>query len=465
MSLLLYNGKFYGTDDAEWILIRNGVIADIGKGALPDATRKINLDGMFVYPGFCDSHTHLSNIALMQSNLDLSHKTKVEILEMIKNESRKKKIVIGRGWDESNWKDAKYITADEIDSVCADVPVVLVRECGHLATLNTAAMKKFGIVRENGLIFEDEVGYVLKNVERNLDIMAAIDYALSRGITAIHDFANTVIMRKYFELWRKNQLKIRVMLNFYRSGYHAVRKLGLVTGFGDEFFKIGGLKLFADGSIGAGTAATTYRDGKTVSPLMSLRQLRAYVTNANSRGIKVLTHAIGDLAIETVLRAYENTSGNRIEHFELATDEHIERIGESLVCMQPNFLKWAARGGLYEKMLGERWLPLNNAYRKILDAGHKLLFGSDGMPLSPLFGIHYAVNSPYEAQRISVDEALDAYTRGASHISSRLGKIKKGFLADLVVLDRDLKDRAHIIDAKVVYTIINGAILYSNISL
>lgn len=436
MSLLLYNVRING--EAGYVLIRGNRIEKVGYGSLPDATQRIDMKEAELHPGFCDSHTHLSNVALMHGTLDLTGLTRDEILGLISSECGKREVIVGRGWDESFWDRKEYLTRDELDAVCDNVPVFLIREDGHIAAVNSAIIRKFGIGDDQGLVREKDISKLsdLLGVFKTLDFEYAQNYALSKGITCVHDFASPDTFKKYFLMRSKGELKVRIYANFYMDSYRFIRELGLYSGFGDPFLRIGALKLFADGSIGAKTAATRYLDGKTVKPMINRSKLFSIVREANSHGVRVFTHAIGDLAIEEVIGAYSLAGRlhmNRIEHYELPYEEHMLEGLE--VSMQPNFLKWAKEGGLYQMRLGSEVLFTNNPYRRILDSKMILLFGSDCMPMDPMFGIKMAVGSEYPMQRISYSEAVGAYTRGATYMHPLLGKIKEGYIADLVALD------------------------------
>ncbi len=454
MSLLIYNVSVMGTG-AEYILIRNGMIVELGKGTPPPAGEKINGNGALITPGFCDSHTHLENIAILHDTLDLSGKSRSESLEMVRDICKHRKMVIGRGWDESFWKDGRYLSVDELDNVCSDREVFLIREDGHLAVVNRYVLKKYGFSNKNGILREGDIEKFIKKKQlfSDLDFHYAQNYALSKGVTCVHDFAGNNTLRHYFEMHMKNELKIRIYANFYEESYDKIKKLGLYSGFGDSMLRIGALKLFSDGSIGAGTAATQYKDGTTVVPMLTRKKLRKRTLEANAHGIRVFTHAIGDIAIDEVLAAYRGTSGNRIEHFELMNDEHIQLVGKNSLSMQPNFLKWAKRGGLYEKKLGTERLFKNNQYREILNAGVNVLFGSDCMPLDPLYGIKMAVNSEFPHQRIALNKAFYLYTKGAKYMNKKLGEIKVGAIADLVAIK----------DERINFTMVNGEIRYNRL--
>ena len=463
--MLLYNATIMvDGEDYEYIVIRKNKIDKIGRGTPPDEAKRIDLKGATILPGFCDSHTHLSNIALLHSYLDLAGKSRDEIIRILREECKRKRILIGRGWDESFWDRKEYLNKEELDSACSDKLVFLIREDGHLAVMNSYAEKKFGIFTEDGVVKEQDLEKILKklNLSQTLDFHFAQEYALSKGITCVHDFANINTLKRYMDMHRRMELKIRIYASFYRDSYSLIRKVGLYSGYGDDFLRIGALKLFADGSIGAKTASTEYVDGERVEPMWSWKKLRRIVKNANSMGIRVFTHAIGNFAIEEVLKAYNGTTGNRIEHFELALKDHIESLNGTSVSMQPNFLKWAKKGGLYEEKLGSWWLERNNPYREILDEEKALLFGSDCMPMDPLFGIELAVNSEYDAQRISLEEAVKAYTRGAKYFGSNYGEIKEGNIADIVVIKENFWDMKNPRNAKVWMTMVDGKIMYTS---
>ncbi|CDK38534.1 amidohydrolase [Halorubrum sp. AJ67] len=202
-------------------------------------------------------------------------------------------------------------------------------------------------------------------------------------------------------------------------------------------------------------------------------ELRETVAAATDAGFQFTAHAIGDEAIAAVLDAYEEASEtdpgearHRIEHVELADDEAIERLAETgvVASVQPNFLKWAGEGGLYEERLGPERTAETNRYREMLDAGVRLAFGSDGMPMDPLVGVHHAVNAPAEPQRLAVTEALRAYTSGAAYAGfdeDRLGTIEPGKRADFVALDASPWERSDAIDdIDVGLTVVDGEVVF-----
>jgi hypothetical protein len=152
---------------------------------------------------------------------------------------------------------------------------------------------------------------------------------------------------------------------------------------------------------------------------------------------------------------------------ELAKIESVRRVAELgiVASMQPNYIgEWGLPGDMYEKRLGKYWLEHNNTYKEIMDEGAVIAFGSDCMPFSPLYGIHWAVNAPMDSQRISVHEAIKCYTKNAAYASfeeSIKGSIEPGKLADLVALSEDpYENPQQIKDIKVALTIQSGEIVY-----
>jgi hypothetical protein len=270
---------------------------------------------------------------------------------------------------------------------------------------------------------------------------------------------------------RAGDLDLRVQLYYWRDHLDAVEEVGLATG-GEGRVRFGGIKTFSDGSLGARSArlSAPYADapderGEWVVTPDDLDDLAARVDDLD---LRMATHAVGDEAVDRVLDAYEGRGEGarwRVEHAVLASDEAIARMrdGAVVACVQPNFLKWAGEGGLYERRLGER-RAATNRLRDLLDAGVAVAFGSDGMPMDPLVGVHHAVNAPEPSQRIEVTEALRAYTRGAAYAGtaeSETGTVAVGKRADLVVLSASPWGRpASIADVDVTMTVVGGDVVY-----
>ncbi|MEE9236807.1 MAG: amidohydrolase family protein, partial [Thermoplasmata archaeon] len=247
------------------------------------------------------------------------------------------------------------------------------------------------------------------------------------------------------------------------------------SGLGGQHLRLGPIKAFLDGSLGARTAALLqdFEDepGNPGRLMGSEEEMFKLIREAAGAGFQLALHAIGDSGIEVALRGLSRVDcegkRHRIEHLELPSDENLrvaKRLG-IVASMQPNFIgKWGRPGGLYEERLGVERMRCNNPLRLVLDEGIQLAFGSDHMPFSPLFGVHWAVNAPFENQRLSVEEALRCYTHTPAYASFEeglKGTIEPGKLADLVVLEKDPLQYAERIEEIPVYmTIFDGRIVY-----
>jgi predicted amidohydrolase YtcJ len=230
---------------------------------------------------------------------------------------------------------------------------------------------------------------------------------------------------------------------------------GFRTGFGDPWLRLGAIKVFADGSLGAYTAALDApyagRPGERGMLVHSPRELREILEAAHRAGFQTATHAIGDAAIRLVVETLEAVQDSlprkdprhRIEHYELPDDEVLRRTKSAgiVASCQPNFVgQWSGPGDVYETRLGAARTVTNNPYRTILRRRVPLCFGSDGMPYSPLYGVHWAVNGFFEDQRISPEEALRAATAGSAFAAFEeddKGTLEPGKLADFAVLSGD----------------------------
>lgn len=513
-GLLLRSGTVHIFDDrltsASAIRFRDGRVAEVGDELEPESEeRTIELHGATVLPGFNDAHCHVISIGLTLHETDLSgagdRSAGLSKLEENAANTDPGDWVLGFGYDESTWPagEREYLTRAELDRVTTEHPVAVQRIDGHTMTLNTAALDRvhFGGVEHDlrldedgeptGVVVEDATIRVREETYPDVEkSRAVLELALGRaaelGVTSVQDMAGMSTPvgagdpahAAFHRAWRDGELPVRI--GYYVHADHAdeLSTLELASGYGDDRLRTLGLKVFADGSIGSQTAKLDgeYADdsgnaGQFVYDPEELAERMASAARANQA---IATHAIGTEAIDVVLDAYEAVLDRydvdeprlRIEHVELATDEQIERMADRSVIasMQPNFLQWSDEGGLYERRLGEEWLASNNRFRKVLEAGVPLAFGSDTMPFGPLYGIHHAVNADRASQRLSVEEAIRAYTRGAAYAEfedHRKGTLEPGMLADAVVLDQDpFEHPASIADIEVLATIVGGEIVY-----
>ncbi|QSW97766.1 amidohydrolase [Haloterrigena alkaliphila] len=524
-DLLLTNAAVHSLADPdvvhEAIAVRDGEIVRLGDeygiGFLEGVeTDVIDCEGRVVLPGFVDAHTHMEQLGQHLVHADLSSAGSaaecVSLLEARAAETDRER-VLGFGYDESEWDDGRTepLTRADLDRVSEERPVVAMRVDLHTASLNSVALERFrdelpdddlrySNGEPNGVVVEDAAEAVRRDLTAGREEMrevlaAATARAVELGVTGVHDkVRGSTAPRVYRELAADGDLPLRVRIDYWSDHLEALREVGLGTNAGDDRVRTGAIKSFSDGSFGSRTArlrepyadaGTDEReadgDGDDESEaesgddrgqwVVDPDDLAALVDRADGAGYQVCVHAIGDEAIEETLSALENTANpggrrHRIEHAELATDDQLERMADAgiVASMQPNFHRWAREGGLYDRRLGRERRNRTNRFRRVLEAGAPLAFGSDCMPLDPLLGIHHAVTAPTDAQRLTVTEALRAYTRGAASAGfdeDRLGTLEVGKRADLVVLEESPWEESDRIDEiDVATTIVDGEIVY-----
>ncbi|WP_227374537.1 amidohydrolase [Haladaptatus halobius] len=499
-DLILTNAEVHSLADpdetAEAVAVRDGKVVRVDSAYEVDflegvETEVVDLDGRVLLPGFVDAHTHMATVGSYLVNADLSDAdSPADCVELLA-ELDDREWILGYGFDESTWDESRYLTRDDLDSVSETRPVVAFREDMHIAAVNGEVIARLGeempnedVKTENGeptgVIVEEAVDAVYEAIEpdaetmRNL-LLAAQRDAHEKGVTGVHDMVRrSCAPDVYRKLDLDGDLTLRVRINYWSDHVEAVEEVGLRTNHGSEFVRTGAIKTFTDGSFGGRTAKLSepYADGDgTGQWVVSPEELDELVARVDDARLQVTAHAIGDDAIDAALDAFEATDDpramrHRVEHVELVTDEQVERFAESgvVASVQPNFLKWAQEGGLYDSRLGSERRKQTNRFRTLLDSGAALAFGSDCMPLDPLLGVHHAVNAPVEAQRLSVTEALRAYTLGAAYAGfdeNRLGTVEEGKKADFVVLDRSPWEEPDEIEGiDVAMTVVDGEIAF-----
>jgi predicted amidohydrolase YtcJ len=311
-----------------------------------------------------------------------------------------------------------------------------------------------GVLKEEAFAaFQSRFSAGEAGIERGLATMARRLHRL--GITSIHDVVDLAAWRAYQRAHRAGRLRLRVYAMPRDALLPALAASGMMTSLGDAWLRLGAIKVFSDGSLGAYTAALLAdyvgRLGDRGMLVHSPDDLRGILGTAHRAGFQTATHALGDAAIREVVAAHEilrdaaprRDPRHRIEHYELPDEDVLRRTRAAglVVCAQPNFVgQWSRPGDVYEIRLGRERASRNNPYRLILRHGIPLAFGSDGMPYGPLYGIHSAVNGFYEDQRIAPDQAVRAYTAGGAYASFQegiKGTLEAGKLADFVVLEGD----------------------------
>jgi hypothetical protein len=538
-----------GSPDAEAVAVRDGRI--VGVGSAYDVafragveTEVVDLDGRTLLPGFVDAHTHMTTLGRRLVHADLGGASGPDdAVARLRERARETAgasgsdgaeadgdsnaggWVLGFGYDESAWDEARYLDRADLDAVSETRPVAAFREDMHVASVNSVALDRHvgempddDVRREGGrptgVIVEEAVDVVYRAIEPGVAetrelLRAAQTYANERGVTGVHDMVRrSHAPRVYRELALADELTLRVRLNYWSDHLDALVETGLRTNAGGEMVRTGAVKTYTDGSFGGRTAklSRAYEDwpadgtagaeasgdgaetdagtgdgrdatadggeegadptGTWVVPPAALRDL---VARADGEGFQVSAHAIGDVAVDETLGALasrEDPGGmrHRVEHAELASDEAIERFAETgvVASMQPNFHRWAGEDGLYATRLGDRRTETNRL-RRLVDAGVDVAFGSDCMPLDPLLGVDHAVTAPTPAQRLTVTEALRAYTHGAAYAGfdeDRLGTVEVGKRADLVALEESPWDADSVRDVDVAMTVVDGDVVH-----
>ncbi len=508
-----------GGDEPTALAIAEGRVLAVGSDAEIErfaggATERIELEGRRVVPGLMDSHTHFVAGGFELAGVQLRDAaTPEEFARRIGAYSAEHtgEWVMGGQWDHERW-GGELPRRDWIDSLTAESPVFVSRLDGHMGLANSRALELAGVTAQTsdppgGTIVRDASGVptgILKDEaqslvygvvppasdeERDRALQAAVEYALARGVTMITDMGSWRDFEAYRRAHARGALDLRVYSIVPLSTWERLADLVVSEGRGDHRLMWGGLKDFVDGSLGSTTAwfYDPYDDAPETAGLVvnNRVELRRNIIAADSAGLQVVIHAIGDRANDWLLEMFgqaraangERDRRFRIEHAQHLTREAIARIAADGVvpAMQPYHAiddgRWAG------KRIGPERIKTTYAFRRLLDAGARLSFGSDWTvaPIDPLFGIYAAVTrrtidgaNPdgwVPEERIGVVEALTAYTVGnayACFLENELGELQPGKYADLVVLSDDIIaiDPVEIADAHVDLTMVEGKVVY-----
>ena len=522
-TLALYNGRVQTLNEAapqaEAVGIVGGRIVAVGTDAEVRAAvgraDGLDLRGRMVVPGLIDAHLHFLSLSLALTEVQLtgvrSIAEAVERVAACARELPPGQWIVGGGWNANTLRDGRWPTKTDLDRHVSTHPVALASQDHHSSWINTRALEAAGIDHNTpdpaggriergdrgeptGLLFETAIGAVSKaipapspdQVQRAL--RAGMRWANRLGLTGAHSMEDPDAFAALQQLRREGGLSLRIYESIPADLLDHAIALGVRTGFGDEWLRLGHLKIFADGALGSRTALmlAPYEGepdnyGIGVRPREEIRDL---IRRAGAAGIATCIHAIGDAANRMILEIYEEALADgllaglrpRIEHVQVLDRDDIGRLARAgvVASMQPIHCTtdmfgvdrwWGGRGsGAY-------------VFETLRRHGTTLAFGSDAPvdDLSPIAGIHAAVTRQnaaglppggwYPAERLSAYDALRAYTWGAAYASGEealKGTLEVGKLGDCVVLSQDILavPGPEILQTLVEATIVGGSVVY-----
>lgn len=510
------------------IAIAGDTISAIGsdeqvRSRIGDKTKVIDAQGRRVIPGITDSHTHLVSGGFQLARLTLRDvRSREGFIQAVQAEARKKNKgdwVIGGRWSVESWDKPESPNKSWLDGISPDNPVFLTRMDGHLALVNSTALKlagidangppdpmggeierdpkthePTGILKESAMDLLDRLIPEPTRPERREALLRGMKHANSLGVTSVHDMSQQADLEVFRQASEQNTLTVRITsylsVEDWSSRFEdAVQAKELWT---TPMFRLAGLKGYMDGSLGSRTAymrepysdaaPTTLHPRGQLTAFASSQTFGQQVAQADAKSLQMAVHAIGDEGIHLLLNAYEAAAKqngstdrrHRVEHTQHLLVSDIPRFVKLgvVASMQP-FHK-ADDGRYAEKAIGAERLKGSYAFRQLVDSGALVVFGSDWpvVTLNPFAGIDAAVNAKtlsgevwLPSHSLTVEEALRAYTVSPSeaiHQESRLGTLEVGKLADMVILVDDplTMPRERLADVKVAQTISGGRVVY-----
>jgi predicted amidohydrolase YtcJ len=522
------HGRIYTNDEkhpwAEAIAVRDEKILCIGTisqimldcgGA--ESNDVVQLRGNFVVAGFNDAHAHLGSAGQNKLNLKLNDATSVDdVLKRVKVAADRKKFgewILGSGWDQSRWPDQKYPTRLELDQAAPNNPVYLDHVSGHIAVVNSLALKhaeinsqtpnpqggeidRFADGEPNGLLKENAKDMVSQRIpdpsdeDRQKGIELVFDEVARNGVTSVQDYSDWEDFLAYLALRQQKKLTVRITewLPFADSLDDLQNKRAQM-GTTDPWLRTGALKGFMDGALGTHTAAllAPYSDDPSTSGILIVdpEKLKAMAIERDRLGFQLAFHAIGDKANRVALDTFESLlrvnppreRRDRIEHAQVVAPEDIPRFAklQVIASMQPshetNDMRWA------EQRLGADRSKGAYAWKSLQSAGAKLAFGTDYdvESINPLRGLYACVTREaieggppggWEPQeKLPLADCISAYTTGSAYaefMDGKKGELKVGEFADFVVLSQDLTKISpkEFLNTEVLRTVVGGRTVY-----
>ncbi len=538
MNRLLLNAKVYlNRDDfAEAVYISDGLIKDIGKSR--ELIRKypgveqLDCGGHTLIPGFNDSHLHFMQTGETMNQVAIDDVSSIDELItrcrefMAENPQRVKNGIHAIGWNQDLFTDSTRRIPDrhDLDLISTEIPIVLERVCGHIVSSNTKVIEILGLdahspqfpdgeyLREpdgypsgvytgNACNFAKDVIPDFSMEERRKMILETMKLAVSYGLTSVqsNDVGTTFMdgpaaFAMYRDIYDKGEALLRFRHQVCFNNLDDFREYVTEGEFAkynedkDSWLSLGPLKLFKDGSLGARTALmrSEYADdpGNFGREWIKAEDMEEYCRFAEENGIQVITHVIGDKAIEDTIKCYEQAFADRgnllrhaLVHCQITDEALLERIAKSEICVmaQPIFLDYDMN--VVEARCGRELSSTSYAFKSLKDKGVHVAYGTDAPVefFDPFANIYMAVtrkdkkgspaNGFYPAEAVDIYEAVDAYTYESAYLEfmeDRKGRIKEGYYADLVLLDEDIFtiDPMRIKEVRPLMTIVGGKTVY-----
>jgi len=528
-DLIITHARIWTVDDtnptAQAVAILRDRIVAVGRDAEVEAwrgpqTHVIDGGGKLLLPGFNDAHVHFVTGGSELDFVQLNDATSAEeFARRIREQAKKtssRDWVLGGNWDETKWTPAQFPTKEVIDPVTPDTPVFVLRYDGHMGLANSRALRLAGVTAKTadppgGTIVRDSQGNptgalkdaamdyvhkvipVLSHEQRLHAAKRALAHAASLGVTSVHDlnpdYADIAV---YSELLQRSELTTRIYAAPYITDVDDQVKLGIGRAFGGPFLRIGAVKGYADGSLGARTAYffEPFTDAPDNRGLLSDEMqppsaMRDRMLKADAAGLQLCTHAIGDQGISMILDFYADIVKEhgpadrrfRIEHAQHMAAKDFFRFAQLgvIASVQPYHAiddgRWA------EERIGHERASRTYAFRTFLDKRVRLAFGTDWdvAPLNPMLTVYAAVtratldgknpNGWFPEQKLTVAEAVQSYTMGSAYAEfqeNEKGSITPGKLADMVMVSDDIFtiDPAKIRDVKVLKTFVGGKLVW-----
>ena len=538
MKTILHNGKIYVDRGhfEEALAIEDGIITMVGSNEdvlkeKGDLFEKIDCQGNTVIPGLNDSHMHLIMLGDTNAQVNLDNVTSIDDMinrskEFMKDHPEAIKDGIHAiGWNQDLFVDEKRNpNRFDLDKISTDIPIILERVCGHILATNTKTIEMLGIDGNspqweggtfeigkdgypNGVFTENACNYVKKIIpeftidQREKMLIESMEYAVAHGLTSVqsNDIGTSVLdIEPYFEMFHKVYDQGKALLRYrHQVCFNNLGEFEKYINEGEfakgsypdeSWLSLGPLKLFKDGSLGARTALmrNEYKDDKGNYGIewTSNEEMDKYCQLARDANMQVVTHVIGDAAIEQTIDAYEkafvdgeNALRHALVHCQITDLPLLKRIAklDILAMYQPIFLDYDMN--VVEDRCGKELSSTSYAFNTLKELGGHISYGTD-CPVescNPFPNIYSAVTRKdskgqpqggfYPEECVDIYDAIDAYTLGSAHaefMEDKKGRIKKGYYADLVVLDKDIFtiDEMQIRDILPTLTMVGGKIVY-----